>query len=65
MPLATFLSTPPLVRGTPVFLAIELFIPLIPTNLLSEKDTPSFLPNPNIIYNLIPASLNFDLADVL
>ena len=47
--LPTFLSTPPFVKGIPVLEAMELFKPVIPNNRLREKETPSFLPNPNII----------------
>ena len=58
IPLPSFLSTPPLVVGRPVLWAIELFKPVIPINLLKENDTPNFLPNPNITYNVIRDSLN-------
>ncbi len=43
-----FRSNPPLVVGTPVFWAKLLFIPVIPSNLFIEKETPNFLLNPNI-----------------
>jgi hypothetical protein len=32
----------------PVLLEMELFKPEIPVSLLTEKDIPFFLPNPNI-----------------
>ena len=36
------------VEGMPVLLEMELFKPEIPVSLLTEKDIPFFLPNPNI-----------------
>ena len=39
-----FLSIPPLVVGTPVFLAKEFFIPDIPVALFQENEKPNFFP---------------------
>ena len=52
IPRPIFRSTPPLVSGTPVLWAIELFKPVIPINRLREKDIPNFFPNPNMRYYL-------------
>jgi hypothetical protein len=43
-------SNPPLVVGTPVFLAMLFLAPLIPSNLLNANENPYFHLNPNIIF---------------
>jgi len=42
MKLPNFLSTPPLVVGTPVFLAKLRLAAVIPSNLFNENENPNF-----------------------
>ena len=71
--LPIFLSTPDLVNGTPVFLAIVLFTTSTPVALLGENDVPGM---PNIfmiVYNIFtnqdttifPPSFRLDSISVL